>query len=112
MQIRPHPALAHLVRHYLVLENRQSVALAHRLFADGNTGLVFNLENTVLQATGNSPSQHSSWLYGQLNTYHDFSLTGTINWIVVVFYPYGAYHLWGVPAPELYNCFVPAREVL
>jgi len=112
MQIRPHPALAHLVRHYLVLETRQPVALTHRLFADGNTGLVFNLENAALYTAGNNPSQHSSWLYGQVNTYHDLSLAGNINFIVVVFQPYGAYHLWGVPAAEWYNGFFPAREVL
>jgi len=112
MQIRPHPALAHLVRHYLVLQGRQPVAPAHRLFADGNTGLVFNLENAALHTTGHRPSQHSSWLYGQVNTYHDLFLAGNINWIVVVFQPYGAYYLWGVPATEWYNCFFPAHEVL
>ncbi len=26
--------------------------------------------------------------------------------------PYGACHLWGVPATEWYNCFFPAEEVL
>ena len=112
MQIQPHPALAHLVRHYLVLEGRQPVAWAHRLFADGNTGLVFNLDHATLHTTGNNPSQHSSWIYGQVDTYHDLFLTGKINWIVVVFQPYGAYYLWGVPATEWYDRFFPACEVL
>jgi AraC-like DNA-binding protein len=112
VQILPHPALAHLIRHYLVLDGRQPVAGAHRLFADGNTGFLFNLGNAALHTTDNSPSQHSNWLYGQVNTYHDLFLTGIINWIVVVFRPYGAYSLWGVPATEWYNRFFPAREVL
>jgi AraC-like DNA-binding protein len=102
MQIRPHPALAHLVRHYLVLNSHQPVSGTHRLFADGNTGLVFNLDNT----------QHSSLIYGQVNTWHDLSLSGNIDLIVVVFRPYGAYHLWGIPANECYDSFFPAQEVL
>ena len=112
MQISPHPALTHLVRHYLVLDGSQPAAGVHRLFADGNTGLVFNLGNATLHTAGNSPSQHSSWLYGQVSTWHDLSLAGNINWIVVVFQPYGAYHLWGIPATALYDCFFPATEVL
>lgn len=112
MQIRPDPALAHLVRHYLVLDGLQPVAGTHRLFADGNTGLVFNLGNAALHTTGNFPSQHASWLYGQVNTYHDLALAGSIHWIIVVFRPYGAYHCWGVPAIEWSDGFFPAEEVL
>ena len=112
MQIRPHKALAHLVRHYLILDGLQPASSLHRLFADGNTGLVFNLDNAALCREGNSPAVHSSWLYGQVKTYHDLSFTGRINWIVVVLQPYGAYHLWGVPAIEWYNGFFPASDVL
>src|SRR5687768_5285707 len=112
MQIRPHPALAHLVRHYLVLDDGQPAHSGHRLFADGNTGLVFNLDHAALCTEGDSPAVHSSWLYGQVKTYHDLSFAGRINWIVVVLQPFGAYHLWGVPAMEWYNCFFPASEVL
>ena len=112
MQIRPHPALAHLVRHYLILDGLQPAHSIHRLFADGNTGLVFNLDNAALCREGDSPAVHPSWLYGQVKTFHDLSFTGRINWIVVVLQPYGAYHLWGVPAMEWYNCFFPASDVL
>lgn len=113
MQIPPHPALAHLVRHYLILDDGQQPAHSgHRLFADGNTGLVFNLDNAALFTEGNRPAVHSSWLYGQVKTFHDISLTGRISWIVVVLQPYAAYHIWGVPATEWYNCFFPATEVL
>jgi AraC-like DNA-binding protein len=107
MQIPPHPALAHLIRHYLVLDGLQPAGGVHRLFADGNTGLVFNLDNAAFAS-----AVHSCWLYGQIKTYYDLALTGSINWIVVVLQPYGAYHLWGVPANELFNCFFPAEEVL
>jgi AraC-like DNA-binding protein len=112
MQIKPHPALAHLVRHYLILDGLQPVGGIHRLFADGNTGMVFNLGNAALSTIGNSLTTNSCWLYGQVKTFHDISLTGNINWIVVVLQPYGASHLWGVPATEWINCFFPAAEVL
>jgi AraC-like DNA-binding protein len=112
MQVKPHPALAHVVRHYLVLRGQQTTAWKHRLFADGNTGLVFNLGDASLHMADSRPLQQSSWLYGQINTYRDISLSGNINWIVVVFHPYGAYHLFGVPATEWYDCFFPAQEVL
>jgi AraC-like DNA-binding protein len=111
MQIPPHPALAHLIRHYLVLDGLQPAGGVHRLFADGNTGLVFNLDNAAF-TTGSTTSVRSCWLYGQIKTYHDLTLTGSINWIVVVLQPYGAWHLWGVPANELFNCFFPAEEVV
>lgn len=112
MQLAPHPALAHLVRHYLVLEEQQVVTWSHRLFTDGNTGLVFNLGNAALHISDNHPSQHSTWLYGQISNYHDLSLSGNIKCIIAVFRPYGAHHLWRVPAEEWSNCFFPASDLL
>jgi len=112
MQIQPHPALAHFVRHYLVLEERQAVNWHHRLFTDGNTGLVFNLGDASFHISNGATSHHAAWLYGQINNYHDLSLSGDIKWIIVVFQPYGAHHFWGVPAAEWRNCFFPAAEVL
>jgi AraC-like DNA-binding protein len=112
MQIRPHPGLTHIIRHYLVLDGAPTGAIVHRLFADGNTGLVFNLDHATLCATGNKPADHACWLYGQVKTYHDLSLTGSINWLVAVLQPYAAYHLWQVPAIEWFNGLFPAAEVL
>lgn len=112
MQIRPHPGLAHVIRHYLVLDGAPTANGVHRLFADGNTGLVFNLDHATLCATGNKPAHHACWVYGQVKTYHDLSLTGSINWLVAVLQPYAAYHLWKVPAIEWFNGMFPAGEVL
>jgi AraC-like DNA-binding protein len=112
MQLPPHPALAHIVKHYLLLDGLQAANGTHRLFADGNTGLVFNLDNAALCTAGNKPAQHPCWLYGQVKTYHDLSLTGSIDWLVVVLQPYAAYHLWRVPATEWNNALFPATEVL
>ena len=103
MQLPPHPHLAYLVKHYLILDGLPAANGMHRLFADGNTGLVFNLGHAALCAESAQPSVHPCWLYGQVKTYHDLLLTGSINWIVVVLKPYGAYHLWGAPGTEWYN---------
>jgi len=112
MQLRPHPDLTHLIRHYLVLDGASTTAHVHRLFADGNTGLVFNLNDAMLCTAGNTPAQHTCWVYGQVKTFHDLSLAGPINWVVAVLQPYAAYHLWGVPATEWLNGLFPAVEVL
>ncbi|AEW00191.1 hypothetical protein A4D02_28345 [Niastella koreensis] len=112
MQLRPHPALTNLVRHYLVLDGASTAASVHRLFADGNTGLVFNLNNATLCTTDAAPAQHTCWVYGQVSTYHDLLLTGSINWVVAVLQPYAAYHVWGIPATEWLNGLFPAAEVL
>jgi AraC-like DNA-binding protein len=112
MQLRPHPGLTDLVRHYLVLDGSSTAASVYRLFADGNTGLVFNLDDTTLCATRDTPVQHACWVYGQVKTFHDMSLTGSINWLVAVLQPYAAYHLWGIPATEWFNGLFPASEVL
>ncbi len=94
--------MAHLIRHYLVLDGASAVNGIYRLFADGNTGLVFNLDQEAPDC----------WLYGQVKTYHDLSLTGNINWLVAVLQPYAAYHLWKVPAIEWFNGLFPATAVL
>lgn len=112
MQLRPHPHIAHIVRHYLLLKGTLENECALRLFADGNTGIVFNLNETALRTTTAVAAQHRSWVYGQLSTYQDLVLHGAINWIIVVLQPYGAYQLWGGATNEWKNAFLPAHEVL
>ncbi|UYQ91693.1 helix-turn-helix transcriptional regulator [Chitinophaga horti] len=107
MQIHPHPSLAHLVKHYLLLTGPPLVDRMHRVFADGNTGLVFNLGEALI---GGQLNPCDTWLYGQVNTFYDLRLTGKINWIVVVFQPYGANHFWRVPATEWHDYFFPAEN--
>lgn len=112
MQIRPSPHIAHIVRHYLVLRGSLPGEAIHRLFADGNTGIVFNLAGTRIRLPGKSLQYQRCWLYGQLSAYQDFSLSGSIHWIVVVLQPYGAYQLWNIPALEWKDRFFPAQEML
>lgn len=112
MQFRPSPHIAHIVRHYLVLRGSMPGEAIHRLFADGNTGIVFNLAGTGIRLTGKPMHAEPCWLYGQLSSYRDFSLSGNIDWIVVVLHPYAAHQLWNVPAMEWKDNFFPAKEVL
>ncbi|MCK7557263.1 hypothetical protein MKQ70_20545 [Chitinophaga sedimenti] len=105
MQIKPHPALTHLVKHYLVLSGPAVTNGRHRLFADGNTGLVFNLAQAKLGG-----QERGAWLYGQVETFYDLAITGNMQWIIVVLQPYGAHQLWRVPAYELTNQFFPAED--
>lgn len=112
MQLLPSPHITHIVKHYLVLKAGGPGDSVHRLFADGNTGIVFNLAATTLKISNDAAATHSCWLYGQLNNFRDLSFNGSIDWLIVVLQPYGAYHLWNVPATELNDCFLPAQEVL
>ncbi|MBO9631730.1 MAG: helix-turn-helix transcriptional regulator [Chitinophagaceae bacterium] len=112
MQFPPSPHIAHIVRHYLVLRGAMPGEAVHRLFADGNTGIVFNLAGTGIRLTGKPMQTEPCWLYGQLSSYQDFSLSGTIDWIVVVLHPYAAHQLWQMPATEWKDHFFPAKEVL
>ncbi|QEC44293.1 helix-turn-helix transcriptional regulator [Pseudobacter ginsenosidimutans] len=112
MQLPPSPHIAHIVKHYLVLKAGGHGDSVHRLFADGNTGIVFNLAAASLKSSSDAASMHSCWLYGQLNSFRDLTLSGSIHWVIVVLQPYGAYHLWNVPATEWKDSFFPAQEVL
>lgn len=112
MQYPPDPRIAHIVRHYLVLKGRLEQSTVLRLFADGNTGIVFNLGEAALSLSGSRAAQHRSWVYGQLSTYRDLAVSGSFNWIVVVLQPHGACQLWQAAATEWNNSFIPAREVL
>ncbi|NML21247.1 AraC family transcriptional regulator [Pseudoflavitalea sp. G-6-1-2] len=112
MQIAPHPALAHIVKHYLVLDGSFAQTRIYRLFADGNTGLVFNLSSSLFSTASGNAGNELCWLYGQVGSWHDLQLNGQINWLIAVLQPYGAHHLWNLPASELKDQFVPAELVL
>lgn len=112
MQILPPPPIAHIVRHYLLLNGVLKQEAVLRLFADGNTGVVFDLGDTSLRATGSIAAEQRSWVYGQLSTFHDLVLGGQLHCIIVVLQPYGAYQLWGDQVMEWKDQFIPAQAVL
>ncbi|WP_159466885.1 helix-turn-helix transcriptional regulator [Dyadobacter sp. 3J3] len=104
MQILPTPALAQIVKHFLIIESDQSANVQHRMFADGNTGIVFNygdplvhVENDVLNILPNS------FIYGQPETFQNIISTGKIGMLIVVFQPFGCSSLLRFPAIELKN---------
>jgi AraC-like DNA-binding protein len=111
MQFIPSPSIAHIVRHYLVLKGEMPGESIHRLFADGNTGIVFNLSDARLQLEGRQQSVHGCWLYGQLSHFQDLTISGFIHFVIIVLQPYGAYQLWNIPATEWKNSFFPAHDV-
>lgn len=112
MQIAPHPALSHIVKHYLVLDGSFPQTRIYRFFADGNTGLVFNLSSSFLRTADSTAGNEICWLYGQVATWHDLQLNGQINWLIAVLQPYGAHHLWKLPVSELKDQFIAAELVL
>jgi AraC-like DNA-binding protein len=111
MQFNPSPSIAHIVKHYLVLTGELPGGSVHRLFADGNTGIVFNLADARLQLEDRQQSIHKCWLYGQLSRFQVLTISGSIHFVIVVLQPYGAYQLWNIPATEWKNNFFPAHEV-
>ncbi|MCF0054367.1 helix-turn-helix domain-containing protein [Dyadobacter sp. CY356] len=106
MQILPSPPLAHIVKHFLIIENEQISNVGLRLFSDGNTGMVFNFGTPLLHLkNGGSISEFlpTTFVYGQLDTYQNIVSTGNIKLLIVVFHPFGISTLLKIPAVELKN---------
>ena len=106
MQILPSPALAHIVKHFLIIENDQIAHVNLRMFSDGNTGMVFNFGNMLLIYEDDSKSSKilpSSFIYGQLDTFQNIISVGKIKMLIVVFHPFGISALLKIPAVELRN---------
>jgi AraC-like DNA-binding protein len=102
MQIPPSPRLAHLVKHYLVLEVAMAAGMTHRIFSDGNTGIVFNFGDTLMQEyAGTAVSLPNSFLYGQLGHFRHVTSTGNMRLIIAVLHPFSASAALHVPASTL-----------
>lgn len=112
MQILPHPSIAPIVRHYLLLRGTLAQESIVRLFADGNTGLVFNLGDSSLHTGAGVASYQRSWVYGQMSTFRDLVLGGELDCIIVVLQPYGAHQLWGEMVNDWKDQFISGPEVL
>jgi AraC-like DNA-binding protein len=110
MQIPPSPALAAVVKHYLIIENNnQSANLKHRMFSDGNTGMVFNYGDALLhQRDQLLETLPKCFMYGQLDAFQHIISVGKIGMLIVVFHPFGASGLLKVPAAELKNAIFDA----
>jgi len=110
MQVLPPEILFPYIKHYLFLENVGDPHKTLRLFSDGNTGIVFLLEQVHL-STNNSQHLPSSFLYGQINNFQDLALTEQTSFIIVVFQPDGLYKFLGISARELKEQIVSTQDV-
>ena len=110
MQVLPPEVLSPYIKHYLFLESVGDPHKTLRLFSDGNTGIVFLLEQVHL-TTNHSQHLPSSFLYGQISNFQDLALTEHTSFIIVVFQPNGLYKLLGISARELKEQIVATKEV-
>ena len=114
MQALPSKELAHIIKHYLFLENRTIAAGSIRLFADGHTGIVFSLQTPLITASQNSVSTGclpENFLYGQVNRYRDIRTENGLAIIIVVLHPAGATQLTGIPASVLRENIIDATTI-
>ena len=104
MQILPSPLLSQIVKHFLIIENDKTVNVQHRMFADGNTGLVFNYQDPILHVeNGLFNILPNIFIYGQPATFQNIISVGKIGMLIVVFHPFGLSSLLRIPAIELKN---------
>ncbi len=110
MQVLPPEVLSPYIKHYLFLESAGDPHKTMRLFSDGNTGIVFLLEQVHL-SINHSQQLPSSFLYGQIHHFQDLALKEQISFVIVVFQPDGLYKLLGISACELKEQIVATQDV-
>ncbi|UCJ07861.1 helix-turn-helix transcriptional regulator [Chitinophaga pendula] len=112
MQLLPSPDLAHVVKHFLLLESGHSHA-RHCFFPDGNTGMAFHFGVPFDQEISDNATitQPTSFLYGQVNQFRHLTANGGIGLLIVVFQPYGVHSLLRMPAYELSGKWVDTRDI-
>jgi AraC-like DNA-binding protein len=111
MQMPCSVPLSGLVRHYLLLQSEKDIHLNYRLFSDGNPGIVFHLEDSVLQSVGNAERLPRSFIYGQIAQFRDVASVGKMGLLVVVLQPFGVYSLLGIDAAELNNSIIDLADI-
>ena len=104
MQIPPIPQLAHLVRHFLILESHGPEKMLHRLIPDGNPGIVFHY---------GAPFEPfpTNFVYGQVTRPHNLVSTGPIGVFIVVLRPYALSLLINRSASTLVNNVLALHEL-
>ncbi|GLU54556.1 helix-turn-helix transcriptional regulator [Dyadobacter frigoris] len=106
MQILPSPALAQIVKHFLIIENDHTAHVQHRMFSDGNTGMVFNYGDPLIHLESHnelSAILPFGFIYGQLDIFQNIISAGKIGMLIVVFHPFGLSSLLKISAIELKN---------
>jgi AraC-like DNA-binding protein len=110
MQISPPDILSPFIKHYLFLESGANYVQKLRLFSDGNTGMVFCLNDSRISIDNSSNLPHS-FLYGQISDFKDLYVINNATFIIVVFQPDGLYKLLGISANELKNNIISVHDV-
>jgi len=114
MQIAPHPLLSAIVKHYLIIEHKNDIALNYRLFSDGNPGIVFHLKAPLLQYDQRHTVayvQPKSFVYGQITHYNDIRSVDDLAMLIVVLQPNVLLPLFGIAAYELIDSIVQLRDL-
>ena len=100
MQLPPTAMLAHVIKHFLIIESDAMSNRTLRMFSDGNTGMVFNYKDPLLFRQSDEPDAPlpSCFLYGPSHRFQDITSTGRIGMLVVVFHPFALSPMLRIPA--------------
>lgn len=109
MQLPASFQLSGILRHHLSLQGDGSAIRKLRLFADGNTSIVFNASPSL---TLHGQTLPEAFLYGQITRFKDIDCRGPVRLFVVVFRPDGFHRLFGLPAAELNDKVISLTDLL
>jgi len=110
MQIFPPEVLSPYIKHYLFLESGGDRYKKLRLFSDGNTGMVFLLNECRLSLHHREHLPYS-FIYGQISHFQDLALIEQASFIIIVFQPDGLYKLLGIAAHMLKDQIIAAQDI-
>lgn len=110
MQIIPSPNLTPYIKHYLFLDFMNIHNDLFRIFADGNTGIVFCIGSGALYRDGMKLPK--VFCYGQITDYRELQIIGSLKLIIAVFRPFGMSRILNTSAGELKNKIVDLESVL
>ncbi|MBD3581308.1 AraC family transcriptional regulator [Flavobacterium selenitireducens] len=109
MQILPSIPLRPYIKHYLFIDSVEALNMTLRIFADGNTGIVFCMDSLLRD---NNEIIPSSFLYGPITDYRTFNTMGRLSLVIVVFRPYGLSSLFNIPANTIKNKLIDCTLVM
>lgn len=109
MQIFPTADLRSFIKHYLFIDIFNFDQNHIRIFADGNTGIVFCLGDGMLLQNGEKLPR--VFAYGQINEYQNLEVYGNVSLVITVFRPYGMNGILGIPATVINNIIVDCEVI-
>lgn len=103
--LKPSPVLAPFIRHYWCMESRNNHGKKHlqRIVPHGFLEWTFYLEDQPVYLRKNKSDQGQAIISGQQYGFYDIAIVGHIQLFSVVFSPFGAKYLLGLPASEFKN---------